>query len=49
MHRRSFVFAIGTVLLSSCAPGTLPDPGTDVLGEQQAGVRTAFGDPLPGS
>jgi len=48
MHRRSFVFAIGTVLLSSCAPGTLPDPGTDVLGEQQAGVRTAFGDPLPG-
>src|SRR5437870_5049815 len=47
MHRRSFVFAVGAVLLSSCAPGT-GDPGTDVLGEQQFGVRTAFGDPLPG-
>src|ERR1700682_868067 len=46
MHRRSFVLAIGAVLLSSCAQGTLPDP--DVLGEQQVGVRTAFGDPLPG-
>src|SRR3982074_2050472 len=48
MHRRSVVLAIGAVLFSSCAPGTLPDPGTDVLGDQQGGVRTAFGAPLPG-